>query len=290
MAQRLTGKEVSRKLAERIEETVRALAPQNIQPTLALVRVGDSPDDVAYENTALKRAMQLGFVARQFMFPESVSQPELEETIQTINADNSIHGCLMFRPLPSHLDEAALCDLLSPEKDIDGISEASLGALFVGKKLGYAPCTAAACMEVLDYYDIDVSGKHVAVVGRSLVVGKPVAMLLLERNATVTMCHSRTSDLPSVMRAADIVICATGRPKAYHAESFSPHQVVIDVGINFDEEGTLCGDVDFSSVEPVVAAITPVPGGVGGVTTTVLLAHVAHAAQKAFDRSKSALT
>ena len=187
---------------------------------------------------------------------------------------------LLFRPLPENMEEKLVSDELAMAKDIDGISTSSLGAVFTDAVEGYAPCTAEACVKMLDFYNIPVEGKHVVVVGRSLVVGKPVAMLLLRRNASVTICHSRTSDLAEITHTADIVICATGRARAYDARYFKPGQVVLDVGINFDKNGKLCGDVDYDSVEPLVEAITPVPGGLGSVTTSVTMEHVVTAAEK----------
>lgn len=186
----------------------------------------------------------------------------------------------MFRPLPSEMEDKLVCDELAMAKDIDGVSTASLGAVFTDAKEGFAPSTAEACVRALDFYDIPVEGKHVVVVGRSLVVGKPVAMLLLRRNASVTICHSRTEDLPKIMRTADIVICATGRARAFDASCFREGQTVLDVGINFDKDGNLCGDVDYESVEPVVDAITPVPGGLGSVTTSITMEHTVSAAEK----------
>ena len=186
----------------------------------------------------------------------------------------------MFRPLPGHLDEDLACEALDPAKDVDGIGRGALASVFVGRGAGFAPCTAAACIEVLDAYGIDLAGKKAVVVGRSLVVGRPMSMLLLERNATVTMCHTHTADLAATVRDADIVVFATGRAKAYGPECFRPGQTVLDVGINVDEEGNLCGDVDFDAVESIVDAITPVPRGIGGVTTSVLMKHVVEAAER----------
>ena len=215
-----------------------------------------------------------------FELDEKVSQEKLLLQIRRINADPSIHGCLVFRPLPSEMEDKLVCDELAMAKDIDGVSTASLGAVFTDAKEGFAPSTAEACVRALDFYDIPVEGKHVVVVGRSLVVGKPVAMLLLRRNASVTICHSRTEDLPKIMRTADIVICATGRARAFDASCFREGQTVLDVGINFDKDGNLCGDVDYESVEPVVDAITPVPGGLGSVTTSITMEHTVSAAEK----------
>ena len=236
------------------------------------------PDDLAYERTALKRA-GLGIRARTITLPENASQEELMDVIAWVNSDPSIHGCLMFRPLPAQFDEEAVCDALDPAKDVDGIGRGSMAAVFTGRGPGYAPCTEAACIEMLDACDIPIAGKRVVVVGRSLVVGKPVSVLLLDRHATVTTCHSRTGDLPAIVRKGDVVILATGRAKAYGRDFFHPGQVVLDVGINVDEDGNLCGDADFDAVEPIVDAITPVPRGIGGVTTSMLMKHVVEAAE-----------
>lgn len=280
MAQLLASKAVIDAMAEDLKPRIAALREKGVNPLLAIVRMGARPDDLSYERTALKRAESLGLETRVYELDEAASQAELEAQIQAINEDDTVHGCLLFRPLPAHIDEAAVCDLLSPKKDIDGISTASLGAVFTDAPDAFAPCTAEACVKMLDHYNLAVQGKKVVVVGRSLVIGKPVSMLLLRRNATVTMCHSRTEDLPAVMREADIVICATGRARAYGAECFSAEQVVLDVGINFDDQG-LCGDVDFAAAEPVVGFITPVPGGIGSVTTSTTMEHVVIAAERA---------
>lgn len=265
----------------RVEE----IKARGVEPTLAIVRVGKRPDDLSYERTAIKRATSLGIATRVFEMDEFVTQSELHSQIQCINQDASIHGCLLFRPLPDFMDEKQICDELHMQKDVDGISSASLGAVFTDSPEGFAPCTAVACEKILDHYQIPIEGKHVVVVGRSLVIGKPVAMLLLKRNASVTICHSKTDGLESIMRSADIVICATGRARAYGAECFKPGQVVLDVGINFDANGVLCGDVDYDEVEPIVAAITPVPGGIGSVTTSTTMEHTLIAAERACSKS-----
>lgn len=279
MAQLLTGKEIVAKMGESLALRVEALVECGVTPALAIVRMGERPDDLSYERTAIRRAEGLGIAVRQYVLPADASQGQLESALCDINTDDSIHGCLMFRPLPTHIDEAAACNLLAARKDIDGISAASLASVFSGSGEGFPPATAQACLNVLDHYGLPIEGKNVVVIGRSLVIGKPVAMLLLDRNATVTLCHSRTADLPAVCRAADIVVCATGRARAYDAEFFTADQVVLDVGINFDGEGKLCGDVDFDQVEPIVAAITPVPGGLGSVTTSTTMEHVIRAAE-----------
>ena len=281
MAVLLTGKEVSNAVTERVAEGVKTLAQSGITPTLAILRVGERPDDLSYERSAIKVAATLGIEVRSIVLPADATQEQIEAAIDGINDDASIHGCLMFRPLPKGIDETALCNRLDARKDMDGIGLSSLAGIFAGTGQGYAPCTAQACIEICDYYNVPVQGKRVVVIGRSLVIGKPVSMLFLQRNATVTICHSRSENLAEITREADVVVCATGRAKAYDARYFSAGQTVIDVGINVDDQGNLCGDVDFDSVEPIVATITPVPRGVGSVTTALLMEHVVKAASMA---------
>lgn len=281
MAVLLTGKEVSNAVKERVAEGVKTLAQSGITPTLAILRVGERPDDLSYERSAIKVAATLGIGVRSIVLPADATQEQIEAAIDGINDDASIHGCLMFRPLPKGIDETALCNRLDARKDMDGIGLSSLAGIFAGTGQGYAPCTAQACIEICDYYNVPVQGKRVVVIGRSLVIGKPVSMLFLQRNATVTICHSRSENLAEITREADVVVCATGRAKAYDARYFSAGQTVIDVGINVDDQGNLCGDVDFDSVEPIVATITPVPRGVGSVTTALLMEHVVKAASMA---------
>ena len=281
MSKLLLGKPVADAMTEDLAVRVDALKAAGVQPVLAIVRVGERPDDLSYERGVTKRAQSVGVDVRPFVLAEDASQQQLEAVIRQVNEDASIHGCLMFRPLPAHLDEDAACALLAPEKDVDAISPAALAGVFADLQGAFAPSTAVACMKVLDHYGIDPEGKKVAVIGRSLVIGKPVAMLLLARNATVTICHSRTRDLARTVREAEIVICATGRARAYGADFFREGQTVIDVGINVDAEGKLCGDVDFESVENLVDAITPVPRGVGSVTSAVTVDHTVQAAERA---------
>lgn len=284
MATLLRGAEVVSALNEKIQADVTALKMCGVLPTLAILRVGEKPDDLAYERGAMKRAETVGVAIRQIVLPETVSQEALLSEIAQINADNTIHGCLMLRPLPKHIDDSIVREALLPEKDIDGITEGSLAGVFAGTKRGFPPCTAKACMEMLAHYNIDPAGKNAVVIGRSLVIGKPVAMMLLQQNATVTICHTRTKDMPSVTKRAEILIVAAGKPGVIGAEYVSAGQTVLDVGINFTSEGKMVGDVDFSAVEPIVGAITPVPGGVGTVTTSVLMAHVVEAANRAITR------
>lgn len=280
MSKLLLGKPVADAMTQDLAVRVEALKAAGVQPVLAIVRVGERPDDLSYERGVTKRAQSVGVDVRPFVLAEDASQQQLEAVIRQVNEDASIHGCLMFRPLPAHLDEDAACVLLAPEKDVDAVSPAALAGVFADLQGAFAPSTAVACMKVLDHYGIDPEGKKVAVIGRSLVIGKPVAMLLLARNATVTICHSRTRDLAQAVREAEIVICATGRARAYGADFFREGQTVIDVGINVDAEGKLCGDVDFDAAEGLVDAITPVPRGVGSVTSAVTVGHTVQAAER----------
>ena len=257
-----------------------ALREKGVVPTLAVVRVGAREDDLSYEKGVMARCAKVGVEVKQFLLPADAAQEELLGVIACINADPSIHGCLLFRPLPRQFDDRTVRAALAPEKDIDGITDGSLAGVFTNTALGYPPCTAQACLEILKFYGIPLSGRRAVVVGRSLVVGKPAAMMLDRENATVTLCNSRTRDLPEVCREADIVVVAMGKAGAVGAEHLREGQVVVDVGIHVHEEGKLCGDVRFGEAEPLVEAITPVPGGVGTVTTSVLVSHVVEAAEK----------
>ena len=277
MARQLLGKEVTAALNERIKADVAALNAKGVKPTLGIIRVGERPDDLSYE-----RCETLGVEYKKYLLPADVSQEELLKVIDEVNKDENIHGVLMFRPLPKHIDQTLVENALCAEKDVDCQTDASLGGVFTGKKVGFPPCTPQACMEILDHYGIDCTGKKAVVIGRSLVVGKPAAMMLIKKNATVTVCHTRTVDMPSVTREADILVVAAGRAGVVGADYVAPGQIVIDVGINVNEEGKLCGDVDYAAVEPIVDAITPVPGGVGSVTTSVLVGHVVEAAMRKF--------
>jgi methylenetetrahydrofolate dehydrogenase (NADP+)/methenyltetrahydrofolate cyclohydrolase len=286
MAKLLKGAEVVSAMNERIKADATALREQGVTPTLAVVRVGERADDTAYERSVTKRAETVGVEVKLYTMPESVSQSELLTLLHWISESSGIHGCLIFRPLPGHIDDERVRAALSPEKDVDGITDGSLAGVFSGTKRGFPPCTAQACVEILDYYGIETKGKTAVVIGRSLVIGKPVSMMLLGRNATVTICHTKTIDLPAVTKRADILIAAAGRAGVVGAEHVSSGQTVLDVGINFTPEGKMVGDVDFAAAEPIAGAITPVPGGVGTVTTSVLMEHVIEAARRALDASR----
>ncbi len=283
MAKQLLGKEVTASLNERIKAQVAELQAKGVNPTLGIIRVGENPSDVSYERGATKRCETLGVACEKILLPADVSQEELLAVIDKVNKDANIHGVLLFRPLPKHLNQAVIENALDPAKDVDCMTDGSMSGVFTGKKVGFPPCTPQACMEILDHYGIDCTGKKAVVIGRSLVVGKPAAMMLIKKNATVTVCHTRTVDMPSVAREADIIIVAAGRAGVVGAEYVKPGQIIIDVGINTNAEGKLCGDVDYAAVEPIVEAITPVPGGVGSVTTSVLVSHVVEAAARTLE-------
>lgn len=279
MAELLKGAPVAEAINQRSMTALSELEQKGVSPTLAMLRVGEREDDIAYENGAAKRCEKVGVKVRRVTLPEDITQVQLIAEIERLNADDSVHGVLMFMPLPKHLDSKAARAALSPAKDVDGITDGSLSGVFTGSGEGFTPCTAQACIEILDYYGVDCTGKRAVVIGRSLVVGKPVSMLLMAKNATVTTCHTKTVDLPKTAKSAEILIAAAGKANAVGAEHLSEGQVVIDVGINF-VDGKMCGDVDFAAAEGICGAITPVPGGVGTVTTSVLVSHVVEAARQ----------
>lgn len=281
MAEILKGAPVAKAISQQATLRAAELTARGITPTLAIVRVGERPDDISYEKGAVKRCDACGAAVRHVILPADVSQDKLISAIKCLNNDHAVHGILMFRPLPRHIDEAAVCDSIAPEKDMDGVTEGSMAGIFSGSGKGYPPCTAQACIEILDHYGVELRGKHAVIVGRSNVIGKPAAMLLLGRNATVTICHTKTADMEAECRRADIIVAAAGKAGVVSADHVSPGQIVLDVGINVTPEGKLTGDVDFEAVEPIVSAITPVPGGVGSVTTAVLVKHVVEAAEAA---------
>ena len=291
MAKLLRGKEVTAALNARLQDRAAALRKRGIAPKLGIVRCGENPSDLSYERGALARAAKIGVEAEVFALPEDVTKEALIGQIRALNADDRIHGVLVFRPLPRHLKKAEheICNALDPAKDVDCMTDLSNAGVFEGRgDLGFPPCTPQACMEILDHYSIDLTGKRAVVIGRSLVVGKPVAMMLMGRNATVTVCHTRTVDVPAEARQADILVSSAGVLRSLTKDYVRPGQIVIDVSINWDPEkinskgnkGAIAGDAVFEEVEPIVEAITPVPGGVGSVTTSVLIGHVVEAAER----------
>ena len=267
----LLGKPVADSIVESLAPEVEALKAKGIVPTLAVIRVGAREDDLAYERGLTKRFENADCAVKKIELPEDVTQEVLDAAVASADADSSINGILMFRPLPKPLTDKNVLASISAVKDVDGMGLANMADIFSGAGEGHAPCTAQAVIEMLKFHGIDIKGKKVTVVGRSLVIGKPVAMLLLKENATVKVCHTKTEDLKAECQWADIVVACAGVAKMLNADYFRAGQTVIDVGMNVDEEGKLCGDVDFVSVSEIVDAITPVPRGVGSVTTSVLL-------------------
>ena len=291
MAKRLLGKEVNEALVASLQNRTAALREKGVVPTLGIIRLGENPSDLSYEKGATKRAAEVGVEVKNYILPENTTKEELLAVIDEVNADASVHGCLMFRPLPKHLkgDLEEICNRLAPQKDVDSMTHLSNAGVFEGAKdLGFAPCTPAACMEILDHYGIDCKGKNAVVIGRSLVVGKPAAMMLMGKNATVTVCHTKTVNTAEICKGADIIVTAAGVLNSLTKDFVREGQIVIDVSMNWNPEkitskgkGGMSGDCVFDEVEPIVEAITPVPGGVGAVTTTVLMKHVVEAAEKA---------
>jgi len=291
MAKLLLGKEVTAALNAKLQAQVEELKAKGVSPKLGILRCGENPSDLSYEKGAVARAELIGVEVEKFVLPEDVSKEELIAKIKELNANDSIHGVLMFRPLPKHLkaDQNEICNTLDPRKDVDCMTDLSNAGVFEDRTdLGFPPCTPKACMEILDYYGIDCKGKNAVVIGRSLVVGKPAAMMLMKKNATITMCHTRTVNTAEIARGADILVTAAGVLNSLTKDFVRPGQIVIDVSINWDAEkinargtkGAIAGDAKFDEVEPIVEAITPVPGGVGSVTTSVLIGHVVEAAAR----------
>lgn len=283
MAKHLKGIDVVRALSETLKTDVARLKEKGIAPCLCVVRAGESPDDIAYEKGIAKRCEATGIEMRHLVLEEDATTSQVVESIEELNADDTVHGVLIMRPLPGGIDDGAVRDALAPEKDMDGITDLSMAAVYAGARDAFAPCTAEACIELLDYYNIELAGKNVVVVGRSLVIGKPVAMMLIKKNATVTVCHTKTVDMEGICKRADIIVAAAGSAGMIGAGHLSPGQVVVDVGININKDGNLVGDVDFDAADAVVEALTPVPGGVGTVTSAILAKHVVQAASERAD-------
>jgi methylenetetrahydrofolate dehydrogenase (NADP+)/methenyltetrahydrofolate cyclohydrolase len=274
----MKGSEVTAAMKEELLREVEKLVQKGIVPGLAIVRVGARADDLAYERGARKRMEAVGIRCVVTELPEDISQALFEQAFAAVNDDPATHGILLFRPLPKQLDEEPVRGMINPWKDVDCMSPVNVAKVFSGDESAFAPCTPEAVMEVLAHYGIDLKGKRVTVVGRSMVVGKPLSMLLLKQHATVTICHTRTVDLAGTCRNAEILIAAAGKARMITADFVSENRVVVDVGINVDSDGNVCGDVDFDAVAPHAAYISPVPGGIGAVTSSVLAKHVVRAA------------
>lgn len=281
MANLLKGKDVAAAINLRSKNDVDELKAKGITPTLAILRVGNKESDLSYEKGAIKRATEVGVEVKSVVLDESAEVDSFYSVLNDLNNDDSINGILMLRPLPDRFDNEKARESIAPQKDVDGCTNGSLSGVFTNTEYGFAPCTAQAAIEILDYYGIDIKGKNITVVGRSLVVGKPLSIMLLNRNATITICHTKTVDLESICKKADIVIAAVGKMEMLNANYFNQGQIVIDVGISWnDQKQKLCGDILFDEVENIVDSITPVPGGVGSVTTSVLINHVVEATKR----------
>lgn len=276
----MKGIDVANAMKETLIAKTDQLKENGITPCITIIRVGNRPDDLAYERGAKKKMETIGITCHVMELSEDILQKDLEQVVKKVNDDKHVHGILLFRPLPNHLDEAAIKKILNPAKDIDCMTDVNIAKVFAGDDSGYAPCTAEAVVEMLEYNGIALSGKNVTIVGRSMVVGRPLAMMLLKRNATVTICHTKTEDLVKICREAEILIAAAGSARMITPDMVEDGAVVVDVGINVDEEGNLCGDVDFDHVEKKASYISPVPRGVGSITTSVLAKHVVLAATK----------
>ena len=272
----LKGLPVANAINEKLMEQVKSI--EGPLPHLAIIRVGERPDDCSYERGAVKKMDKVGVRCTTYTFDADIDNETFQAEFDKINENPDIDGILMLRPLPKQLDEKQIENKIDPRKDLDGISPLNLAKVYAGDESGYAPCTAEAVIEMLDYAGIDIKGKRVTVVGRSLVIGKPVSMLLMKRNATVTVCHTKTVDMEGTCKNAEILVAAAGSARMIKKDYVAEGAIVVDVGINVDEEGNLCGDVDFDAITDIAAIATPVPGGVGSVTTSVLAKHLVKAA------------
>ncbi len=279
MAYIMKGSAVVASMKESILQEVGKLEQKGIYPCMVMVRCGSQPDDISYENGARKRFASLNIILKTIELPESVDQATFIQQLHRLNGDPSVHGILLLRPLPSQISEYDVKYEIDHKKDVDCMNPVNIAKVFEGDESGYCPGTPEAVLQMLHFYNIPLSGKRVAVIGRSLVVGRTLAMMLLKENATVTICHTKTPDLGQAIKGADIIISSVGKAKMITKDMVSPRQIIIDVGINLDENGKLCGDVDFAQVEPIVDKITPVPGGIGTVTTSCIAEHVVHAAR-----------
>ena len=280
MGQILNAKPVVQALKNSLQQQVAKLQAAGVVPTLGIIRVGERPDDVYYEKSIIKNCDSIGIQTKTYHLDQNIAMADFTKVLEQVNADAAVQGILIFQPLPKQLDANAIKYLINPDKDIDCMSPLNLVKVFEGDVTGFVPCTPAAVIETLKHYEINLQGANVVVIGRSMVVGKPLSMMLLQENATVTICHSKTQDIPKIARQADIVVAAIGKAKFIDERYVGEDSIVIDVGINEAEDGKMCGDVDYEAVQDKVKAITPVPGGIGSVTTTILLKHTVLACQK----------
>ena len=270
----IKGKPVADRITENLIEETKKLKELDIVPKLAIVRIGENPDDMSYERGAMNRCAKIGIDVQNIVLQGDVSEGEYIEAIKNLNEDKNINGILCLRPLPKNINENKVKSIIDAKKDVDCFNPINSAKLFEGEKDGYAPCTPEAVMKILNHYGVDLSGKKVVVLGRSLIVGKPVSMMLMGENATVTICHSKTENLAEEAKNADVLVAAIGRAKMVDKSYIKKGATVIDVGINVDESGNLCGDVDTESAIGIAKMVTPVPAGVGSVTTSVLAEHV----------------
>lgn len=279
MAIIIDGKKISAKIKDELREEVKALHEKAIHPCLAVIQVGSDPASTVYVGNKKKACAYIGIESRSYELPEETSQEELLSLLRQLNEDDAVHGILVQLPVPPHMDEKEIIDTIFPEKDVDGFHPQNVGALSIGEE-GFVSCTPAGIIEMLKQYDIEIDGKDCVVVGRSNIVGKPISMLLLRENGTVTVCHSHTKNLKAICNRADILVAAIGKPRFFDASYIKEGAVVIDVGIHRDQDDKLCGDVDFDSVAAKAGAITPVPGGVGPMTITMLMRNCVESAKR----------
>lgn len=281
MPEILAGKSVADSIYDKLSKKISKLSRLGIKPCIASVRVGNNASDISYENGISKTCEMLDVEHKKVLLDDKITTDKLIAQIKKLNKDKSVHGVLIFRPLPKNIDNNKVLESLSCDKDIDGVTISSLSGIFTDRNIGYPPCTAMACVECLKYYDIDLTGKRVCIIGRSLVVGKPLSMLMLKENATVTICHSKTNSLREITKQSDIVIACVGKTKLIDDTYLKTGQIVIDVGINVDNSGKLCGDVDTVSAASMGCSVSPVPGGIGAITRAVLMRNLVDAADRA---------
>lgn len=280
MAEILKGNVVAAQIKEDMKNEIEKLAEKGKIPTLGIVRLGSNPDDISYERSIIKNCEKAGINSKIIEKELEMTTEELVDLMKELNNDDEISGVLVFRPLPKHIDEAKIREALSPNKDVDCMHPLNLAKIFEGDMTGFQPCTPRAAMEILLYNNVELEGKNVVVVNRSMVLGKPLAMMLLEKNATVTICHSRTKNLHEITSKADVVVTALGKAKFFDKKYFNENSICIDVGVSMDEDGKLSGDINYPEVSEMVSMITPVPGGVGAVTTSLLLSQVVEACKR----------